>query len=144
MKILQALRFMIEKNFIFDENLEEILKNLNEKIKLLSQFNNLEVKEIKNCLKILNPNNQKNQILKGITYGDFKYKNEQVEVFLHQRTSKKVKYKKREYSEIHPLNEKVIDEILREIKSTELIKNSVGSKNDDIIKIRKNLNKIFL
>jgi len=51
------------------------------------------------------------EIVKRIIYGDYINKNELVEVYLHQRTMKKVKYKKRDLSEIHQINLDKLDNI---------------------------------
>lgn len=56
-------------------------------------------------------NNKEN--LQNIVYGDYKLKNENVEVYLHQRTTKKVKYKKREYNLIHPIDKKLIETLIK-------------------------------
>jgi hypothetical protein len=50
--------------------------------------------------------------IKYIINGDYIYKNENVEIFLHQRTMKKVKYKKREYDNIHPVDSEMIKLIM--------------------------------
>ena len=57
---------------------------------------------------------ENDKILSNFIYGDYIYNNENVEVFLHQRTMKKVRYKKRSYSTIHPINKELIDKITKE------------------------------
>ena len=71
--------------------------------------------------------------MRNIIYGDFKFKNEQVEVYLHQRTSKKVKYRKREYAEIHPISSEILIEIKNEIiNSIETPLNNVRNDYEEL------------
>ena len=49
---------------------------------------------------------------KYIIHGDYIYKNENVEIFLHQRTMKKIKYKKRDYNNLHPVDAEMIKQIM--------------------------------
>lgn len=55
---------------------------------------------------------EKDDICNKVIYGDFIHKNENVEVFLHQRTMKKIKYKKREYDFIHPIDSDILNKIV--------------------------------
>jgi hypothetical protein len=68
-------------------------------------------------------------ILSKIIYGDYKYKNENVETFLHQRTMKKVKYKKREYDLIHPINKDIIGRL---VNNTEIFYNTLNNIKDSV------------
>ena len=71
--------------------------------------------------------------MRNIIYGDFKFKNEQVEVYLHQRTSKKVKYRKREYAQIHPISSEILIEIKNEIiNSIETPLNNVRNDYEEL------------
>ena len=72
-------------------------------------------------------------MIRNIIYGDFKYKNEQVEVFLHQRTSKKVKYKKREYAEIHPISVEMLNEIKNDL---------INAKYSTLFDVRKDIEQL--
>jgi hypothetical protein len=55
---------------------------------------------------------EKDEKVQHLIYGDFVNKNESVEIYLHQRTMKKVKYKKRDYDIIHPIDKELINKIL--------------------------------
>ena len=122
-----------------NEMVEEIEK-VYESMKKISVINPKEIKEklklpnkkridiIKNDMKLqfdnsfcLNDNssqhpneffNENDEIFSNYIYGDYKYKNENVEVYLHQRTTKKVKYKKREFNLIHPIDKYLLKNIL--------------------------------
>jgi hypothetical protein len=58
---------------------------------------------------------ENDKITSNIIYGDYIYNNENVEVYLHQRTMKKVRYKKRSYSTIHPINKELIQKVTKEV-----------------------------
>lgn len=60
---------------------------------------------------------EKDEKIQHIINGDFVNKNESVEIYLHQRTMKKVKYKKRDYDSIHPIDKDLIQKILENKES---------------------------
>ena len=62
------------------------------------------------------PENNIDKISKNIIYGDYKHKNQEVEVFLHQRTMKQIKYKKREFSKIHSIDLDKLEKINNKLK----------------------------
>jgi hypothetical protein len=104
-------------NKISEEDILNIQKNLNlpnkRKIDLLRGILNKEFGNIFKCkLNEISYYNEFDDKYKNIIYGDFKMKNENVEVYLNQRTMKKVKYKKREFNLIHPINKNVINNVL--------------------------------
>jgi hypothetical protein len=81
----------------------------------------------------------KRRLVKGVTmgdmvryvvYGDYKYRNEEVEVFLHQRTMKKVKYKKREFDIIHPIDDKVINSVKEKLRGSEFLLDNIINLNE--------------
>ncbi len=100
----------ILKNFNIEKNYKNISKNdinksfIGSKEKLNDNINN-------NL-----SNSDLNDISKRIIYGDFINKNESVEVFLHQRTMKKVKYKKRDFSEVHQFDIEKLEKIKNKLK----------------------------
>jgi hypothetical protein len=69
------------------------------------------VNKLNQNIKINNNNINTEQNINNIIYGDYLERNSLVEVFLHQRTMKKVKYKKREFDAIHPINKDVIEKV---------------------------------
>jgi hypothetical protein len=89
----------------------------------------------------------KMSVIGGIIWGDYKYKNEDVDVFLHQRTNKKIKYKKREYSRIHPISKTLLIEIQPEI--SKIIQNNkekailFSIENKEIQHLKREFNKIL-
>lgn len=88
---------------------------------------------------------ENNRIVSNIIYGDYMYNNENVEVYLHQRTMKKVRYKKRSYSILHPINKELIEKIIKQ--SDDLINemNSINLNNisDKLQKEMKSLKEKF-
>ena len=108
--LIETLKLMKEYGIINIRNEIELKSFLNKLIKItdkIKKFNCKEIKEIKNQL----CSNSDDELIKFIIHGDYKHKNENVEVYLHQRTMKKVKYKKREYDNIHPIDSELIDNI---------------------------------
>jgi hypothetical protein len=97
--------------FASQDDIDILLNRINNTMKRIAKFNNIDNKEFKN--KLLN--NVKDEDSKYLIHGDYKYRNNNVEVFMHQRTMKKVKYKKREYDTIHPINTKTIENIRNKI-----------------------------
>jgi len=114
-----------------DSDVKEIKKGLNmdnkKRVEIIlgefrregSEFNNLFPNHFTSVLKGESNENrifydENDKILSNFIYGDYIYNNENVEVFLHQRTMKKVRYKKRSYSAIHPINKELIDKITKE------------------------------
>lgn len=75
---------------------------------------------------IVNDKNHLNEIAKKIIYGDYVNKNESVEVYLHQRTMKKVKYKKRDFSEVHQIDLDKLDKIKNKLKEVYAKENNDG------------------
>ncbi len=95
-------------NYIRINEMNNLLKNfqmfINEKTTDNDLINILEEKKNTDDIKVNIENDNLNQVKNKIIYGDYTAKNESVEVYLHQRTMKKVKYKKRDYAEIHPMD----------------------------------------
>jgi hypothetical protein len=131
----------IQSLYIHMENLSSIEV---EKIKNNLKLNNskrveLIISEIESDYKNIFPNyiniinnihktffHENDKKFSNIIHSDYKHKNENVEVYLHQRTMKKVKYKKREYPSIHIFNKNLInkliehkEEIWNEIKNSQ-------------------------
>ncbi len=108
--MIESIKKMKESgisNIKNQEDLDKLLKKINNVMEKVIAFNNMDNNEIKKRLNECS----RDDITKDIIHGDYKYKNENVEVFLHQRTMKKIKYKKREYDSIHPIDTKVIDNV---------------------------------
>jgi hypothetical protein len=107
--LTKSIDLMQKLNLIEHSKKEEFLSVLKSFYNNLKIYNDMPCDEIKHKLKSERKNLRTEQPFSNfdplslIIYGDFKYKNENVEVYLHQRTMKKVLYKKREYSLIHPL-----------------------------------------
>jgi hypothetical protein len=97
--------------FVSQYDIDKLLERVNNAIDKIAKFNSIDNKEIKDRLL----SKEQNDISKYIIYGDYKYKNENVEVFLHQRTMKKVKYRKREYDSVHPINSQTINNVRNRI-----------------------------
>ena len=76
------------------------------------------------------------KIMSNIIYDDYKYNNENVEVYLHQRTMKKVRYKKRSYNLIHPINNELIQKLIKESDSlfNEMNSSNCNLTNDSLTK----------
>ena len=89
------------------------------------------INKIENCYDV-----KESRLIKHIIYGDYKLKNQKVEVFLNQRTSKKIKYDKKEYEEIHPISKEVIDWAKIELKS------HINSNNSVDLSINTSINSI--
>ncbi len=136
---------MIKNNYLKKENIDGLINKVMNSVNLLNDFSKISAEKIKESLNddvVKRFDIQNNPLLNNITFGDFKYKNEEVEVFLHQRTSKKVKYRKREYAEIHPLEKEILVEIKDEIEKEDIIDiNSLFEK--DIHSLRLKINKVL-
>jgi hypothetical protein len=136
---------MIKNNYLKKEDIDDLLNKVMNSVNLLNDFSKISAEKIKDSLNdevVKRFDIQNNPLLNNITYGDFKYKNEEVEVFLHQRTSKKVKYKKREYAEIHPLEKEIFLEIKDEIVKEDILDiNSVYEKEINSLKLK--INKVL-
>lgn len=72
-----------------------------------SMVNDVQKEEKNNCFSNNNFNN--------IIYGDYLDKNENIEIYLHQRTMKKVKYKRREYFDIHQMDTYDIEKLRKSL-----------------------------
>jgi hypothetical protein len=131
-EILSLLNEMGVVKFKNKEDLNLFLDSVCKLFSDISDFDKAEVKEIKKELRrrnkkqgLINDNlsyfNEDNSVLSKIIYGDYIYKSENVEVFLHQRTMKKVRYKKRPFSVLHPINSDLIENI--KLDADELINN---------------------
>jgi hypothetical protein len=141
MSITEALNVMSAMGII-DIHLKEDIDTLLNKVQLvmrrISEYNKLDNKVIKEILSKSNPIAKgKDDLIQYIIYGDYKYRNEEVEIYLHQRTMKKIKYKKREFEQIHPINEKVLSEVQKRMVFND-------SSNDNAVndKLKLEYNKI--
>jgi hypothetical protein len=90
-------------------------------VKLQKFIHDKEIEIAKCDLKLVNQDliddkNNLSEISKRIIYGDYISKNESVEVFLHQRTMKKVRYKKRDFSEVHQIDLEKLEKIKIKLK----------------------------
>lgn len=131
LKIMNNLKIL---NLESVEHLETFLNKLQKWYIAIKKSNDMDKKEIKKLLSIPNERrvnlntkelltyqkyfpkfskhgiydkeiyDENNASINSIIYGDYINRNQNVEVYLHQRTMKKVKYKKREYDSLHPFN----------------------------------------
>jgi len=109
------------KKKIYQKELCSLFAKLNNFIDKKEKIS--EAKSEKDCLVVLaeinNDNKNKNylnDIANRIIYGDYVNKNESVEVYLHQRTMKKVKYKKRDFCEVHQVDLDKLDKIKNKLQ----------------------------
>ncbi len=135
---------MIKINFLNqdDQANARFLNKLTTTVESIKEYNKTPIEDIKAFLDLENCYNlnmietssnithkkcydsKEHKNLVNIIYGDYRFKNQKVEVYLNQRSSKKVKYKKKEYDEIHPIEKEVISlirsEYLNYINDTDL------------------------
>lgn len=149
---VEAIKIMIDLNIIKESDYQSLLNSVLEISNKIKEFNSCDTTFFKTELskpnKMLrlgynfneNIYDENNKNINNIVYGDYKYKNENVEVFLHQRTMKKVKYKKRTYDLIHPINKQTIEKCLSLLKNYQGNTNSYTYSSQELNKLKNKFN----